>query len=97
MLVTCFPSGCVVLVRDTNLSVFLSPVWQVYVVDVKWSDGSEITVYRRYSTLFDFHVCGNRNNKEETEKRIPKTEKPLSWVAGEAAGRVSRRGRQHRG
>lgn len=29
---------------------------QVYVIQVTWSDGSVLTIYRRYSAFFDFHV-----------------------------------------
>ncbi|EDQ92597.1 uncharacterized protein MONBRDRAFT_17272 [Monosiga brevicollis MX1] len=28
----------------------------VYVITVVWSDGSEVTIYRRYSQLFEFHT-----------------------------------------
>lgn len=28
----------------------------VYVIEVEWSDGSKITIYRRYSAFFEFHV-----------------------------------------
>lgn len=28
---------------------------QVYKIGVVWSDGSELTIYRRYSKFFEFH------------------------------------------
>ena len=29
---------------------------QVYVVDVTWSDGSQLVIYRRYSSFYDLHI-----------------------------------------
>eukprot|EP00051_Salpingoeca_urceolata_P022441 m.365161 g.365161 ORF g.365161 m.365161 type:complete len:738 (+) comp19971_c0_seq14:2102-4315(+) len=51
-----------------------------YVVDVVWSDGSELQVYRRYSQFFEFHVkildafpaeAGEDADGRETERIIP--------------------------
>lgn len=29
---------------------------QVYVIEVEWSDGSKVVIYRRYSQFFEFHT-----------------------------------------
>ena len=38
--------------------------YYVYVVHVRWSDGVESVVYRRYSKFFDLQVSNHLNQKE---------------------------------
>ena len=34
-------------------------LFQVYIVQVKWSDRTEYVIYRAYSEFYDFHVSMN--------------------------------------
>ena len=49
----------------SSLCVCVCVCIQVYVLEVSWSEGSSITVYRRYSDFFEFQVSASCKHSKE--------------------------------
>ncbi|KAK2169762.1 hypothetical protein LSH36_7g12059 [Paralvinella palmiformis] len=65
--------GVIVSIRMVDIEKRYIPVKHyVYIMNVIWSDGSEQTVYRKYSDFFDFHIKLMDIFPEETGKSSTK-------------------------
>lgn len=56
---------------------------QVYVIEVKWSEGTQTTVYRRYSAFFEFQVSKLYMHDEKGIAIIMSVMQYVVWITWE--------------